>query len=95
MKHAFLPLTAPGLGVSKVNGATFWRQARSDLGIEDLSEFPLMPAPCEQGTATVRPLSTQEAGKWLMLLLSQNGLELESSKPLHYTSHSFKATTLS
>ena len=95
MKHAFLPLTAPGFGISKVNWASFWRQARSDLGIEDLNEFPLMPAPCEQGTATVRPLSTQEAGKWLMLLLSQNGVESKLAKPLHYTSHSFKATTLS
>lgn len=49
MKHSFLPLTAPGLGISANNWATSWRRARLELGIEDLSEYPLMPAPDELG----------------------------------------------
>ena len=95
MKHAFLPLTAPGLGVSSTNWATFWRRARADLGIDDLATFPLMPAPDEMGQATVRPLNTKEACGWLHLLLRQKVDTLGMSEPLKYTSHSFKATTLS
>lgn len=65
MRHAFLPLTAPGLGVGEHNWAENWRTARANLCIEDLATYPLMPSPDDQGQATVRPLSTQEASKWL------------------------------
>ena len=95
MKHSFLPLTAPGLGISANNWATSWRRARLELGIENLSEYPLMPAPDELGHPTIRPLSSNEACGWLTLLLRQKVDVLGVSEPLHYTSHSFKATTLS
>eukprot|EP00435_Cladocopium_sp_Y103_P004232 s386_g1.t1 len=95
MRHAFLPLTAPGLGVSPNNWASLWKAARDHLGINDLSTFPLMPSPDESGLATVRPLTTFEAGRWLNLVLKQKVESLGLSEPLQYTSHSFKATTLS
>ena len=95
MRHSFLPLTAPGKGITDSNWALQWKESRCQLGIEDLSQYPLMPAPDETGQATVRPLSTSEAGKWLVLLLRQNVGKWKASEPLQYTSHSFKATTLS
>lgn len=95
MRHSFLPLTAPGLGISDKNWAISWKRARSQLGIDDLSFFPLMPSPDETGQATVRPLSTKEASDWLRVLLNQKREALSLSEPLHYTSHSFKCTTLS
>ena len=95
MRHSFLPLTAPGLGVGERNWADAWRRARLQLEIDDLSYHPLMPAPDEHGQATVRPLSTKEAGGWLTLLLRQKVEVLNLSEPLNYTSHSFKATALS
>ena len=63
--------------------------------MEDLKIYPLMPAPDEAGLATVRPLTTTEAGKWLGLLLKQKGDAIGVSVQVSYTSHSFKATTLS
>ena len=95
MRHSFLPLTAPGMGVAENNWAVAWKNARSQLGIDDLSFFPLMPSPDDAGQATVRPLSTKEAGDWLRLLLKQKREVLSLSEPLQYTSHSFKCTTLS
>ena len=95
MKHSFLPLTAPGRGISDTNWASSWRRARVELGISDLNAFPLMPAPDDCGQATVRPLNASEAGKWLNLLLRQKVDAMGLSEPWHYTSHSFKATTLS
>ena len=64
-------------------------------GVGNKATYPLMPSPDDQGQATVRPLSTQEASKWLNLLLKQKTESLGMSEPLQYTSHSFKATTLS
>ena len=95
MRLAFLPLTAPGLGIGEHNWAEGWKTARANLCIDDLATYPLMPSPDDQGQATVRPLSTQEAGKWLNLLLKQKTETLGVSEALQYTSHSFKATTLS
>lgn len=93
MRHEFSPLTAPGLGVGENNWAEGWKLDRAGLGIEDLETHPLMPTPDDQGQATFRPLSTQEAGKWLGLLLKQKGGVLGLSAPQAYTSHSFIATT--
>ena len=95
MRHAFLPLTAPGLGISHACWAEHWKRARNDLDINDLGVFPLMPAPDEGGVPTVRPLSTAEAGKWLKVLLMQQLAKTTLESPLQYTSHSFKATCLS
>ena len=95
MRHAFLPLTAPGVGVAGSCWAVHWQRARADLDIEDLSVFPLMPAPDEGGIPTVRPLSTSEAGKWLHVVLMKEVSKNALHSPLKYTSHSFKATCLS
>ena len=95
MRHAFLPLTAPGLGVTEKGWAVHWNKARMDLDIEDLKIFPLMPAPDEGGVPSVRPLSTAEAAKWLQLILVQQSAKMSMQPPLKYTTHSFKATCLS
>ena len=58
----------------------------------DMSTFPLMPAPSQDGTPTVRALTTSEAGKWMRLLLGNPQAEDVAVK---LTSHSFKATCLS
>ena len=39
MRHAFLPLTAPGMSVAGSCWADHWQRARADLDIEDLSIF--------------------------------------------------------
>eukprot|EP00435_Cladocopium_sp_Y103_P007613 s5414_g2.t1 len=95
MRHAFLPLTAVGKGVTESSWATYWQSARQELDIEDLSIFPLMPSPDEEGAPTVRPLSTVEAGKWLHVILQQQCTKMALQSPLRYTSHSLKATCLS
>ena len=95
MRHMFLPLTAPALGAGPNNWAMRWKTAREQLGIEDLRSFPLMPAPQEDLTPSVRPLMTCEASKWLSLVLCEHFENSGGPEPLQYTSHSFKATCLS
>ena len=95
MRHMFLPLTAPAHGVSRGNWAQRWKWARGELGVEDLNNFPFMPAPGEDLKPTARPLSTAEAARWLIMLLEQYRDEQGGPEPLAYTSHSFKATCLS
>ena len=92
LRHCFLPLTAPASGVTGNDWASSWKTAREMLGIEDLSQFPLMPAPGESGEALVRPLSTSEAGGWINMII-QHRSSVEIS--VKYTSHSLKATCLS
>ena len=96
-QHAslFLPLTAPGIGITKDCWAACWQRARADLDIEDLGCFPLMPAPDEGGAASGRPLSTAEAGRWLKVILMQHTSKTTLQAQINYTSHSFKATCLS
>ena len=95
MRHSFLPLAAPGKGVAESSWAAYWCQAREELGIEDLNVFPLMTVPDEEAVPTVRPLSTAEAGKWLQVILMQQGAKLSEQSSVQYTTHSFKATCLS
>ena len=95
MRHSFLPLPAPGVGITEDCWAACWRRARTDLDIEDLGCFPLMPAPDEGGVASVRPLSTAEAGRWLKVILMQYTSKATLQEQINYTSHSFKATCLS
>ena len=52
--------------------------------IGDLSCHPLMPTLDEHVQATVRPLSTKEAGSWLTLLLKPKVEALNMSEPLKY-----------
>lgn len=56
----------------------------------DLETFPIMPAPNQYGEPTRRPLSTQEVGKWLRMLLS-----VDESPDRRVSSHSCKCTMLS
>ena len=95
MRHLFLPLTAPAFGAGPNNWADRWKAAREQLGIENLGNFPLMPAPQEDLTPSVRPLMTSEASKWLALVLNEHFELFGGPEPLPYTSHSFKAKTLS
>ena len=91
-KHTFLALTAPVAGVRADGWAEKWIDCRDKLGIRKPPHMPLMPAPDRLGCPTVRPLSSQEAGKWLRALLDKKGLQVEDRK---LTSHSFKCTLLS
>ena len=54
-----------------------------------------MPAPREDLSPSVRPLTTSEASKWLKLILDSHCTDSEIPAPLPYTSHSFKASCLS
>ena len=54
-----------------------------------------MPAPDEGGVASVRPLSTAEAGRWLKVILIQYASKRTLQAQSNYTSNSFKATWLS
>ncbi len=51
--HAFLPMTAP---VSEVPWGPLWVEARAELGIMDIKQFPLMPSPNKELVPTIRDL---------------------------------------
>ena len=91
LRHLFLPLVAPCLGVVEGNWGAQWCACRRQLGIHDLKSFPLMPAPDAQQSPTERPLSSSEAGSWMRALLSVDG----TNKQIRFSSHSLKATCLS
>jgi hypothetical protein len=91
LRHMYLPLVAPCEGVTTGNWGAEWCRVRKELGIHNLSEFPLMPAPNAQKEATVRPLSTSEAGSWMRDLLQIDNAD----KSQRFSSHSLKATCLS
>ena len=95
MRHMFLPLTAPAFGASGLNWAALWKDARDTLDIGNLNKYPLMPAPREDLSPSVRPLTTSEASKWLKLILDSHCTDSDIPAPLPYTSHSFKASCLS
>ena len=90
VRHQYLPMAAPSFGVTDDNWGFQWTHARRVLKIDDLSKFPLMPAPDSMLEPTRRPLSTQEAKLWMHELLGD--LVSKASK---ITSHSCKCTCLS
>ena len=90
LRHMFLPLSAPAVGVTHDAWGAQWLDVRRKLCIENLEEFPLMPAPNIALEATRRPVTTHEAKLWIAHLLGQDGVG--SSK---LTSHSCKCTCLS
>ena len=45
LRHVFLPLVSPAIGVTSDIWAEQWLESRKLLEIEDLKEFPLMPSP--------------------------------------------------
>lgn len=92
MRHDLLPMVAPGMGVAGSNWARLWKLARQELGLGDPPDFPIMPAPDKEGAPTVRPLDTEEMGRWLRCLLFGSS-EKQSDRKV--TSHSCKCTMLS
>ena len=62
------------------------------LGLSLPPDGPLFPAPAADGSATVRSLDTDEAGRWLRTLLFGSPALLGERR---VSSHSFKATMLS
>lgn len=91
LRHMFLPVAAPAIGVVDENWGVQWLHVRQLLGISDLSKYPLMPAPGPDLVAARRALTTGEAKKWLHSML---GPELIGEHE-RLTSHSCKATCLS
>ena len=92
MKYIFLPLVAPCVGITNRNWGQVWLAVRKQLGIESLSDWPLMPSPDGAGCPTVRPLSTAEAGNWLRMLLIDGKFDISNCK---ISSHTLKCTFLS
>jgi len=91
MRHMFLPVAAPAVGVTDECWGEQWMLVRRMLKIEDLNVYPLMPAPDSSLEPTPRPVSTSEAKKWIQYLLGS-----ELFKPgMTLTSHSCKCTCLS
>ena len=88
LRHQFLPLVAPAIGVTSDLWGEGWLQCRTEMKIVDLSTYPLVPAPSQDGTPTVRALSTPEAGRWMRLLLGKPQSEDVTVK---LSSHSFKS----
>ena len=92
MRHDLLPMVAPGLGVVGPNWARLWKLARQELGLVDPPDFPVMPAPDKSGSPTVRPLDTEEMGRWLRCILTGSSSKQGERK---LSSHSCKCTMLS
>jgi hypothetical protein len=88
--HMFLPLSAPATGVTDDAWGAQWLEVRKILCIENMRQFPLMPAPNLALEATRRPVSTHEAKMWIGHLLC-----LEDVNKAKLTSHSCKCTCLS
>ena len=90
LRHQFLPMAAPTHGVTSDNWGEQWIRVRKLLKIDDLSVYPLMPAPDSCLEPTKRPLSTQEAQLW-----THEMLKGEMKPGSKVTSHSCKCTCLS
>jgi len=89
LRHQFLPMAAPAFGITDDNWGFQWSHARRVLKIDDLTRYPLMPAP-DSLEPTRRPLTTQEAKMWMHELLGDT-----LNKASKITSHSCKCTCLS
>jgi hypothetical protein len=90
LRHMFFPLSAPATGVTNDAWGAQWLEVRKILCIENMKQFPLMPAPNIALEATRRPVSTHEAKLWIGHLLC-----LEDINKAKLTSHSCKCTCLS
>ena len=91
LRHQFLPLVAPATGVTGANWGLQWKEVRDRFNLS-LEYQPLMPAPDGQFKPTIRPLGSDEAGRWLRYLLQPSGAEAALGR---VSSHSMKATCLS
>ena len=83
-----MELVAPGAGLDEGCWISEFMKVRELLGATYADGFPTMPAPDKSGAATVRALSSGEAGAWLRALLSDRD-------GLRTTTHSLKSTLLS
>ena len=61
--------------------------------LSEMDELSLMPAPGDDGQAMQRSLESDEASKWLRLLLGEEINRKDSKRQI--SSHSLKATLLS
>ena len=91
-RHQFLPLIAPGTGVTTQKWADIWMTVREELGVDFELGHALMPAPLPDGQPGRRALDSQEAGRWLRALL---GADVEGDSERKISSHSLKCTMLS
>ena len=91
LRHMFLPVAAPAMGVTSDRWGEQWLKVRHMLGIESLSTYPLMPAPDSNLEPTERPVSTSEAKRWIQYLLGDELIKAGT----RLTSHSCKCTCLS
>ena len=91
-KHRFLPLTAPGFGVTTECWADAWLRSRTRLRIELPPTHVVMPAPDESGGPCARPLTSTEASQWLRKLLTGTK---DVNQERKVSIHSCKATCLS
>ena len=88
LRHQFLPLVAPATGVTAANWGQQWKDVRDKFNLS-LECQPHMPAPDDQCRPTIRPLGSDEAGRWLRYLLKPSEAALG-----RISSHSLKATCL-
>ena len=95
-RFKFLDLVATGSGISGFNWIACWIDAMQTLGIsvfDGQDGKTLMPAPGDDGQPLSRAVETDEAGKWLRLLLGESLERRDSWRKI--SSHSLKATVLS
>ena len=90
-RHQFLPMVAPGVGVTEDRWIEQWLGVRQTLSLS-LDQGRVMPAPQPDGSTGARPLDSQEAAGWLRLILYGDPSPLKDRK---VASHSLKATLLS
>ena len=88
--EGFLPAVAIAQGVTSDNWGRTWLVVRGCIGGE-ISAFPVMPAPGGDQQPTKRPITSDEMGKWIRMLLERHGADLTGRK---ITSHSCKSTML-
>jgi hypothetical protein len=90
--EGFLPAVAVAHGVTSDNWGRTWLVVRDCIGGEISAGFPVMPAPGGDHQPTKRPITSDEIGKWVRMLLERHGADLTGRK---ITSHSCKSTMLS
>ena len=89
-----LPFLGSAVGVrsNKVSWAESWLEARRAAGLVATPGKPFMPCPTESGSFGVDALSTDEAGKWMRLILTEENVSEDLTE---LGAHSCKATLLS
>ena len=90
--EGFLPAVAVAQGVTFDNWARTWLVVRATVGGDIAAGYPVMPAPGLDDEPTKRPISSDEMGKWVRMLLDRNVIDLTGRR---ISSHSCKSTLLS